>query len=203
MRPRAHARRPRCSARTAGQVPATTVEHAGSRPTPTWLTQADTFTISGCAFTLPTGQPSPCMNGAVDDGRPARHGRAADAERVRYRAVLQRGQNVPQGPVVDRQHPGAGHDGVTEPMQPIRTASATRSRVDPAPAGWRRSPTTPPHVEQMIAPGAADRTGRADQPARLRLRPAPHGVRAELRAPRRSCSRSWWCRRSNAGSPVS
>jgi len=26
------------------------------------LTQADTFMISGCAFTLPNGQPSPCLS---------------------------------------------------------------------------------------------------------------------------------------------
>jgi len=25
------------------------------------LTQSDTFSISGCAFTLPNGQPSPCL----------------------------------------------------------------------------------------------------------------------------------------------
>ena len=44
----------------AGQVQATP-SNAHAKGDDYLLTQADTFMVSGCPFTLPNGQPSPCL----------------------------------------------------------------------------------------------------------------------------------------------
>jgi hypothetical protein len=62
------------------------------------LTVADTFTISGCAFTLPPGTPSPCLTvqWIVSDMR-VKAGAATLSEGSS--GLCMSGANVPQGPV--------------------------------------------------------------------------------------------------------
>lgn len=62
------------------------------------LTQADTFSISGCAFTLPNGTPSPCLQvmWVVADLR-VKAGSATLSESDTGLCIS--GLSVPQGPV--------------------------------------------------------------------------------------------------------
>lgn len=62
------------------------------------LTQSDTFTISGCPFTLPNGQPSPCLTvqWVVADMR-VKAGSATLSEGAT--GLCMNGMQVPQGPV--------------------------------------------------------------------------------------------------------
>jgi hypothetical protein len=62
------------------------------------LTQADTFTISGCTFTIPPGSPSPCLKvqWVVADMR-VKAGSATLSESAT--GLCLSGASVPQGPV--------------------------------------------------------------------------------------------------------
>ena len=62
------------------------------------LTQSDTFTIAGCAFTIPPGTPSPCVKvqWVVADTR-VKAGSATLSESSTGLCVS--GANAPQGPV--------------------------------------------------------------------------------------------------------
>jgi hypothetical protein len=62
------------------------------------LTSADTFTIAGCAFTLPSGTPSPCLSvkWLVSDTR-VKAGAATLSSAST--GLCMNGQNAPQGPV--------------------------------------------------------------------------------------------------------
>lgn len=62
------------------------------------LTQSDTFTIAGCAFTIPPGTPSPCLTvqWVVADMR-VKAGAATLSEAST--GLCLSGMNVPQGPV--------------------------------------------------------------------------------------------------------
>ena len=62
------------------------------------LTQSDTFTISGCPFTLPNGQPSPCLTvqWLVADLR-VKAGAATLSDGDT--GLCMNGMQVPQGPV--------------------------------------------------------------------------------------------------------
>jgi len=62
------------------------------------LTSADTFTIAGCAFTLPSGTPSPCLRVTwlVPDTR-VKAGAATLSESDT--GLCLNAQSVPQGPV--------------------------------------------------------------------------------------------------------
>lgn len=62
------------------------------------LTRADTCTISGCAFTLPNGQPSPCLSvkWLVADTRVSAGSPTLSESST---GLCLSGANVPQGPV--------------------------------------------------------------------------------------------------------
>jgi hypothetical protein len=62
------------------------------------LTSSDTFTISGCTFTLPSGTPSPCLSVTwlVADTRVKAGAATLSASST---GLCMNGQNVPQGPV--------------------------------------------------------------------------------------------------------
>lgn len=62
------------------------------------LTSADTFTIAGCVFTLPSGTPSPCVTvqWLVTDTR-VKAGAATLSSTDT--GLCMNGQNAPQGPV--------------------------------------------------------------------------------------------------------
>lgn len=62
------------------------------------LTSGDTFTIAGCAFTLPSGTPSPCLSvqWVVTDTR-VKAGSATLSEGDT--ALCLNGQKAPQGPL--------------------------------------------------------------------------------------------------------
>jgi hypothetical protein len=63
------------------------------------LTQADTFTIAGCAFTIPPGTPSPCISvqWVIADTR-VRAGSATLSQSDT--GLCLNALNVPQGPVM-------------------------------------------------------------------------------------------------------
>lgn len=69
-----------------------------ARATSPLLTTADTFPIAGCAFTLPSGTPSPCLTvtWAVGDARVKAGAATLSASDT---GLCMNAQNAPQGPV--------------------------------------------------------------------------------------------------------
>ena len=81
----------------AGQVQATPT-NTRARSDDSLLTMSDTFMISGCPFTLPNGQPSPCLTvqWMVTDIRvTAGAATLSDGDT----GLCMNGMSVPQGPV--------------------------------------------------------------------------------------------------------
>jgi hypothetical protein len=80
-----------------GQVKAVPAQVRAKASAPL-LTASDTFTIVGCAFTLPSGTPSPCLSvkWLVTDTRVKAGGATLSAGDT---GLCMNGQNAPQGPV--------------------------------------------------------------------------------------------------------
>jgi hypothetical protein len=62
------------------------------------VTSSDTFTVAGCAFTLPNGQPSPCtsVKWIVSDTRVSVGGATLSASST---GLCMNATSIPQGPV--------------------------------------------------------------------------------------------------------
>ena len=80
-----------------GQVQATPAQSRAKAGAPL-LTSADTFTIAGCPFTLPSGTPSPCLSvqWLVVDTRVKAGAATLSSSDT---GLCMNGQNAPQGPV--------------------------------------------------------------------------------------------------------
>lgn len=77
--------------------PSSTSVQAGGAPI---LTTADTFTIAGCAFTLPGGVPSPCMTVQWVQGAAKSTRGGAPTLTLTSIGLCLAGTQAPQGPVV-------------------------------------------------------------------------------------------------------